>query len=53
MSWMQIVQSVNLLETRPSDAMAFSKEAEVVVRDGAMIRMTGTAHYIGTESDVG
>ena len=31
--------SFNLLETRPGDAMAFSREAEGVVRDGATIRM--------------
>ena len=30
--------SLNLLETRPGDAMAFSGEAEGVVRDGATIR---------------
>ena len=29
--------SLNLLETRPGEAMAFSKEAEGVVRDGATI----------------
>ena len=39
--------SFNLLETRPGDAMAFSREAEGVVRDGATIRMTdgGGAFY--------
>ena len=31
--------SFNLLETRPGDAMAFSREAEGVVLDGATIRM--------------
>jgi WD40 repeat protein len=39
--------SFNLLETRPGEAMAFSKEAEGVVRDGATIRMKdgGGAFY--------
>ena len=39
--------SLNLLETRPGDAMAFSGEAEGVVRDGATIRMKdgGGAFY--------
>jgi WD40 repeat protein len=31
--------SFNLLETGPGVAMAFSKEAEGVVRDGATVRM--------------
>jgi len=31
--------SFDLLETRPGEAVAFSKEAEGVVRDGATIRM--------------
>ncbi len=31
--------SFNLLEARPGEAIAFSKEAEGVVRDGATIRM--------------
>jgi WD40 repeat protein len=31
--------SFNLLETRPGEAMGFSKEADGVVRDGATIRM--------------
>ena len=31
--------SFNLLETRPGEAMAFSNEAEGVVRDDATIRM--------------
>ena len=40
-------ESFNLLETRPGDAMAFSGEAEGVVRDGATIRMKdgGGAFY--------
>jgi hypothetical protein len=29
--------SFNLLETRPGEAMAFSEEAEGVVRDGATV----------------
>ena len=33
--------SFDLLETRPGEAVAFSKEAEGVVRDGATIRMKG------------
>ncbi len=39
--------SFNLLETHPGAAMAFSKEAEGVVRDGATIRMKegGGAFY--------
>jgi WD40 repeat protein len=39
--------SFNLLETRQGEAMAFSKEAEGVVRDGATIRMKdgGGAFY--------
>jgi len=39
--------SFNLLETRPGEAMAFSKEAEGVVRDGSTIRMKdgGGAFY--------
>ena len=39
--------SFNLLETRPGEAMAFSKEAEGVVRDGSTIRMEdgGGAFY--------
>jgi WD40 repeat protein len=39
--------SLNLLETRPGEAMAFSKEAEGVVRDGATICMEdrGGAFY--------
>jgi WD40 repeat protein len=39
--------SFNLLETRPGEAMAFSKEAEGVVSDGATIRMKdgGGAFY--------
>ena len=39
--------SFNLIETRPGEAMAFSKEAEGVVRDGATIRMKdwGGAFY--------
>ena len=39
--------SFNLLETRPGDAKAFSREAEGVVRDGATIRMKdgGGAFY--------
>ena len=39
--------SFNLLETRPGDAMAFSREAEGVVSDGATIRMKdgGGAFY--------
>ena len=39
--------SFNLLETRPGEAIAFSKEAEGVVRDGATIRMKdgGGAFY--------
>jgi WD40 repeat protein len=37
----------NLLETRPGEAMAFSKEVEGVVQDGATIRMKegGGAFY--------
>ena len=31
--------SFNLLKTRPGEAMAFSEEAEGVVRDGATIRV--------------
>ena len=39
--------SFNLLETRPGDAMAFSREAEGVVSHGATIRMKdgGGAFY--------
>ena len=39
--------SFNLLETRPGEAIAFSKEAEGVVRDGATICMKdgGGAFY--------
>ena len=39
--------SFNLLETRPGEAIASSKEAEGVVRDGATIRMKdgGGAFY--------
>jgi WD40 repeat protein len=39
--------SFNLLDSRPGEAMAFSKEAEGVVRDGATIRMKegGGAFY--------
>jgi WD40 repeat protein len=39
--------SFNLLETRPGEAMAFSKDAEGVVRDGATVRMKvgGGAFY--------
>jgi WD40 repeat protein len=39
--------SFDLLETRPGEAMAFSKEVEGVVRDGATIRMKegGGAFY--------
>ena len=39
--------SFNLLDSRPGKAMAFSKEAEGVVRDGATIRMKdgGGAFY--------
>jgi WD40 repeat protein len=39
--------SFDLHETRPGEAMAFSKEAEGVVRDGATIRMKdgGGAFY--------
>ncbi len=39
--------SFNLLETRPGEAMAFSNEAEVVLHDGATIRMKegGGAFY--------
>jgi WD40 repeat protein len=42
--------SFNLLETCPGDAVAFSKEAEGVVRDGATIRMKdgGGAFYAPT-----
>jgi len=39
--------SFNLLETRPGEAMAFSKEAEGVVRDGATICIKdGAAHFM-------
>jgi hypothetical protein len=31
--------SFNMLETRPGEAMAFSEEAEGVVRDGATVRI--------------
>jgi WD40 repeat protein len=39
--------SFNLLDSRPGEAMAFSKEAEGVVRDGSTIRMKdgGGAFY--------
>jgi WD40 repeat protein len=39
--------SFNLLDSRPGEAMAFSKEAEGVVRDGLTIRMKdgGGAFY--------
>ena len=39
--------SFNLLETRPGEAMAFSEDAEGVVRQGATIRMKdgGGAFY--------
>ncbi len=39
--------SFNLLDSRPGDAMAFSKEAEGVVRDGTTVRMKdgGGAFY--------
>ena len=39
--------SFNLLDSRPGKAMAFSKEAEGVVRDGSTIRMKdgGGAFY--------
>ena len=39
--------SFNLLDSRPGDAMAFSKEAEGVVREGTTVRMKdgGSAFY--------